>query len=1063
MDSSTPDPQQQPAAAQQQPQHQHHPQQQQQQSKNQQQPHPQPHQHQPHPDQPAPSGPYQSMHAAAYPPPRYATTSPYYGIQPQYYAHAYQFTYPQRWVPPANYNPAPTQPLSNMVNPQPQTNVPQQHNKPSSQILNPVINTDRSHNQSLQAASAPNQAAAARIRERKPAILKDPSTNKEVPLPNTTISTTKSSSSAAKQSSNALTTTNTTTSVEHVHTLLQKVSEDNNSSLETNNKQQQIKKSTLVSSTAEEKKSGIDANKTSANEAIATNLSTTSTATTTTTVTTTTTPSVPHETTMHDKKPAVEKSAEADKLKEDPIIRDGPVPMKQQPVQTLLRKVSEEGQENSEVISNGRGSLNKQPATNESTPSSPTSTAPTATTTATTTSITEPATITTSSISAAEKESAEITNETKQIDQDSSPEVEASIPGKDKIDETEAEIEAKGDTAKDNAGDDSKNDEQDQDPFAALNYEPGQYHPITNRTGKRIYSKQFLLDVCEKIIKIDLLHQESDDNIGMEGNRLQSAFSEKIDLFAPAYSSSSQRYTPTNRQNEPSRRQSQHNYAGRSSAGQERQRKVITSVSLTQEVELKTASNPWRPTKEIKEDAPTDELETESLKKRFRSILNKLTPNNFENLAKAVTDLNIDTEAKLGEVIDIVFAKALAEPGYCVLYGQMCSHLKKITAGTANFGNTLLKRCQNQFQSDIYSGIDMQGRKEKIEKEESKEVKKQLQEELYEEMYRCRMRGLGLIKFIGELYKIQMLNDKIMFECVLRLLSDTSEESLECLCDLLTTIGEKLDRSSQNNAEKEKKAPKSASKANAYQGGQKSAAAVVASGSTASQQQQQQKLAEQQTAITSLDQVFEQLHKIRKNKDLDLPVRIRFKLLDTCELREKDNWQSKKTKDNNPKKIEEIREAHKEKLEQERRQQNAMGPRRSQEGRRGLGHSTGSSSQISSLANESGGMRGTSNMHTSASSHLIRDHSVGDNMKSNHNDIETQKEHQRKVNQFITSSMLLKEPSQSSSSEPLRPLRLTRTTGSGGGGGAGLRPVSSLIGGGSSSVSQAAVEPERQD
>lgn len=934
--------------------------------------------------------------------------------------------------------------------------MPQQHNKPSSQILNPVINTDRSHNQSLQAVSAPNQAAAARIRERKPAILKDPSTNKEVPLPNTTISTTKSSSSTAKQSSNALTTTNTTTSVEHVHTLLQKVSEDNNSSLETNNKQQQIKKPTLVSSTAEEKKTGTDANKSSANEAIATNLSTTATATTTTTVTTTT-PSVPHEATMHDKKPAGEKSAEVDKLKEDPIIRDGPVPMKQQPVQTLLRKVSEEGQENSEVISNGRGSLNKQPATNESTPSSPTSAEPstTATTIVTATAATEPATTTTSSISAAEKKSANTTNETKQIDQDSSPEVEASIPGKDKIDEAEAETktEVEGD-AKDNVGDDSKNDEQDQDPFAALNYEPGQYHPITNRTGKRIYSKQFLLDVCEKIIKLDLLHQESDDNIGMEGNRLQSAFSEKIDLFAPAYSSSSQRYTPTNRQNEPSRRQSQHNYAGRSSAGQERQRKVITSVSLTQEVELKTASNPWRPTKEIKEDGPTDELETESLKKRFRSILNKLTPNNFENLARAVTDLNIDTEAKLGEVIDIVFAKALAEPGYCVLYGQMCSHLKKITAGTANFGNTLLRRCQSQFQSDIYSSIDMQGRKEKIEKEETEEVKKQLQEELYEEMYRCRMRGLGLIKFIGELYKIQMLNDKIMFECVLRLLSDTSEESLECLCDLLTTIGEKLDRSSQNNAEKEKKAPKSASKAVAYQGGQKSAAAVVASGSTSQQQQQQQKLAEQQTAITSLDQVFEQLHKIRKNKDLDLPVRIRFKLLDTCELREKDNWQSKKTKDNNPKKIEEIREAHKEKLEQERRQQNAMGPRRSQEGRRGLGHSTGSSSQISSLANESGGMRGTSNMHTSASSHLIRDHSVGDNMKSNHNDIETQKEHQRKVTLFISSSSLLKGNNQSSVGDALRPLKP---------GGAGLRPVSSLVGGGSSSVSQAAVEPERQD
>lgn len=518
-----------------------------------------------------------------------------------------------------------------------------------------------------------------------------------------------------------------------------------------------------------------------------------------------------------------------------------------------------------------------------------------------------------------------------------------------------------------------------------LEYEPGQYNPLSNREGKRIYSRRFLLDVEESII--DTLRPQ-------RGESETYPLDNHVDFFDPKFSTGNQRY-PVNRQNEPARRQSQHNYAGRSSAGQEKQRKVITSASLTQEVELKTTSNPWRPTKEIKEDVPSDITETDSLKKKFRSILNKLTPDNFENLKKAVTELDINTESNLGEVIDIVFAKALAEPGYCVLYGQMCSHLKKITAGTANFGTILLQRCQQQFQSDIYSGLNLKERKEKIENEQNPEIKKQLNEELYEEMYRCRMHGLGLIKFIGELYKIEMLNDQIMFDCVIRLLSDTSEESLECLCDLLTTIGEKLDRStSQKVVEKEKKAPRSASKANAYQGGQKSAAAVVASGSTSSQQQKAAQ--QQQASVTTLDQVFEQLQKIRKNKDLPLSVRIRFKLLDTCELREKYNWQSKKTKDNNPKKTKEIREAHQEKLKEER-QQNAMGPRRSQEGRRGLGHSGGSSSQLSSLANESGGNRG--NMHTSSSSHLLRDLSLGDNMKTNH-DIDAIKEHQRKLHGF---------------------------------------------------------------
>jgi hypothetical protein len=220
-----------------------------------------------------------------------------------------------------------------------------------------------------------------------------------------------------------------------------------------------------------------------------------------------------------------------------------------------------------------------------------------------------------------------------------------------------------------------------------LHYEEGQYNPTSDRNGKKKYSRQFMLDVCEKICKLDINSEVSSDS-GMTSYTLDKSH----DPFTPSFHQS--KYPSTNRQNDSARRQNPNNYTGRSSAGQERQRKIIVpSSSLTNEVELKTVSNPWRPGKEVKEEeAPVDVVEVEVLKKKFRSILNKLTPQNFDNLAIAVTDLNIDTEAKLGEVIDIVFAKALAEPGYCVTYGQMCSHLKKITAGAANFGNTLLKR-----------------------------------------------------------------------------------------------------------------------------------------------------------------------------------------------------------------------------------------------------------------------------------------------------------------------------------------------------------------------------------
>ena len=54
---------------------------------------------------------------------------------------------------------------------------------------------------------------------------------------------------------------------------------------------------------------------------------------------------------------------------------------------------------------------------------------------------------------------------------------------------------------------------------------------------------------------------------------------------------------------------------------------------------------------------------------------------------------------------------------------------------------------------------------------------------------KLRRRSLGNIRFIGELYRIKMLNGKIMHECIRKLLKQTDEESMECLCRLVTTIG----------------------------------------------------------------------------------------------------------------------------------------------------------------------------------------------------------------------------------------------------------------------------------
>ena len=57
----------------------------------------------------------------------------------------------------------------------------------------------------------------------------------------------------------------------------------------------------------------------------------------------------------------------------------------------------------------------------------------------------------------------------------------------------------------------------------------------------------------------------------------------------------------------------------------------------------------------------------------------------------------------------------------------------------------------------------------------------------------CKKRSLGNIRFIGELFKLKMLTENIMHECLIKLLRSADEESLECLSRLFSTVGKLLD------------------------------------------------------------------------------------------------------------------------------------------------------------------------------------------------------------------------------------------------------------------------------
>ncbi|XP_022964247.1 eukaryotic translation initiation factor 4G-like isoform X1 [Cucurbita moschata] len=245
--------------------------------------------------------------------------------------------------------------------------------------------------------------------------------------------------------------------------------------------------------------------------------------------------------------------------------------------------------------------------------------------------------------------------------------------------------------------------------------------------------------------------------------------------------------------------------------------------------------------------------EEEAKQRQLKAILNKLTPQNFEKLFEQVKEVNIDNGRTLTGVISQIFDKALMEPTFCEMYANFCFHLagelpdlsednKKIT-----FKRLLLNKCQEEFEKG-------EREQEEANKVEGEGEVKQSEEEREEKRIKARRRMLGNIRLIGELYKKKMLTERIMHECIKKLLGEyqnPDEEDVESLCKLMSTIGEMIDH------------PR---------------------------------------AKDSMDSYFEIMTMLSNN--MKLSSRVRFMLRDSIDLR-KNKWQSRR-KVEGPKKIEEV-------------------------------------------------------------------------------------------------------------------------------------------------------------
>ncbi|EEH35473.2 hypothetical protein PAAG_06520 [Paracoccidioides lutzii Pb01] len=204
------------------------------------------------------------------------------------------------------------------------------------------------------------------------------------------------------------------------------------------------------------------------------------------------------------------------------------------------------------------------------------------------------------------------------------------------------------------------------------------------------------------------------------------------------------------------------------------------------------------------------------VQRKVKANLNKMTPEKFDRISDQILEIVGQSKDEsdgrtLRQVIQLTFEKATDEAHWAPMYAKFCKRMLdsmspeikdqnirdkqgNVVTGGSLFRKYLLNRCQEEFERGWKINLP--------EKPEGATEEAVMLSDEYYAAAAAKRRGLGLVKFIGELYKLGMLTERIMHQCVKKLVDYDGvpeEAEVESLTSLLRTIGYSLDNSEKGH------------------------------------------------------------------------------------------------------------------------------------------------------------------------------------------------------------------------------------------------------------------------